>query len=82
MVKNFGVKVFCHSCGGITDIIEDLIDIGIDILDPLQLNAMNLSPAELTGKVKHRVSFHGGISIQDTLVKGTPVQVRESILEL
>lgn len=82
MVKNFGVKVFYHSCGGITDIIEDLIDIGIDILDPLQLNAMNLSPAELIGNVKHRIAFHGGISIQDTLVKGTPDQVRESIQEL
>ena len=82
LVKGFGVKVFYHSCGGITDILEDLIEIGIDILDPLQLNAMNLTAEQLVERCKDRITFHGGINIQDLMVNGTPGQVEESIVKI
>jgi uroporphyrinogen decarboxylase len=82
MVNGFGVKVFYHSCGGITDILEDLIDIGIDILDPLQLNAMNLTPEQLVALCGNRVTFHGGINIQDLMVNASPRQVKEEIKKI
>jgi uroporphyrinogen decarboxylase len=82
MVKEYGASIFYHSCGGITDILEDLIDIGIDILDPLQLNAMGLTPGELAVRCGDRIAFHGGISIQDLMVRSTPGQVEESVREL
>jgi len=60
MVKDHGAKIFYHSCGGITDIVEDLVEIGVDILDPLQLNAMKLSAGELAERCGDRIAFHAG----------------------
>lgn len=82
MVKSFGVKIFYHSCGGITDLLDDLIGIGADILDPLQLNAMRLTPEQLIGCVGDRITLHGGISVQDLLVHATPEEVRANVREL
>ena len=71
--------MFYHSCGGITDILEDLIDIGVDILDPLQFNAMQLTPRQLADKCGPRLAFHGGLDTQDLLVHATPDRVRQEI---
>ena len=82
MVKGFGVKVFYHSCGGVTEILPDLVDIGVDILDPLQLNAMRLTPRELRSRVGPELTLHGGLDVQNLLVYGSPDQVREAAREL
>ncbi len=82
MVKGFGAKVFYHSCGCITEILEDLIEIGVDILDPLQLNAMRLPPAELASRVRGRMTLHGGLSMQTLMVHGSPEDVRAAAGEL
>ena len=76
MLKSYGVKVFYHSCGGVTDLLPDLIGIGVDILDPLQFNAMRLTPEQLIERVGDRVALHGGISVQDLLVRASPDEVR------
>ena len=82
MVKGFGVKVFYHACGGITEILEDFIEIGVEILDPLQLNAMKLTPSQLAARVGGRMTLHGGLSMQDLLVHGSPEDVRAAAREL
>lgn len=82
MVKSYGVKVFYHSCGGITEILEDFIEIGVDILDPLQLNAMKLTPDELINRVGPRLTLHGGLSVQELMVRGTPEQVCATAREM
>ena len=82
MVKGFGAKVFYHSCGSITEILEDFIEIGVDILDPLQLNAMKLTPSELAARVGGRMTLHGGLSMQDLLVHGNPADVCAAAREL
>jgi uroporphyrinogen decarboxylase len=82
MIHGFGVKVFYHSCGDIEPIIEDLIEIGIDILDPLQLKAMRRTPAELGTKINGRITLHGGLDTQDLLVNGLPDQVTQALREL
>jgi uroporphyrinogen decarboxylase len=82
MIHGFGVKVFYHSCGDIKPIIEDLIEIGVDILDPLQLKAMRLTPAELGAQVNGRITLHGGLDTQDLLVNGGPDQVKQAVREL
>ena len=76
MVKGFGAKVFYHACGSITEILEDFIEIGVEILDPLQLNAMKLTPSQLAARVGGRMTLHGGLSMQDLLVHGSPEDVR------
>ena len=59
-----------HSCGNIIEIINDLIDIGLDVLAPIQPEAME--PGLLSNKFGKSLSFLGGISTQKTLPFGTP----------
>ncbi len=75
--KKPDVLVAYHSCGNIEPIIEDLIEIGIDVLNPIQPLAMD--PALLKVKYGDRLSFWGGICVQETLPKGTPSQIREEV---
>jgi len=82
MIKSFGVKVFYHSCGNIREILEDLIEIGVDILDPLQLKAMSLAPKELADIVGNRLALHGGLDTQDVLVNGSQEEIRAAIRTL
>ncbi len=58
----FGKAVFFHSCGNIMDIIPDLIDLGVDVVDPIQPGAMDLN--EVARQFGGRMSFSGGIDDQ------------------
>ncbi|MCX6991920.1 MAG: hypothetical protein NT011_02130 [Kiritimatiellaeota bacterium] len=82
MIKSFGAKVFYHSCGNILEILEDLIEIGVDILDPLQLKAMNIAPKKLADIVGNRLALHGGLDTQALLVNGSPAEIRSAIFAL
>lgn len=79
MVKSFGANVFYHSCGSILPIINDLIEIGVDILDPLQMKAMKVSPGKLSDAYGDKITFHGGLDTQDLLVNGAEEDVRSNI---
>jgi len=70
-----GLDVIFHSCGNVEEIIPDLIDIGLDVLNPLQPGAMNLS--RVASNFGGQVSFFGGIDDQSLLSKGTPEQIKE-----
>jgi uroporphyrinogen decarboxylase len=74
-----GVKFMAHSCGAIRPIIPDLIAMGIDMLDPIQVTAAGMEPAELKRDFGDKIAFHGGISTQRTLPFGTPQDVREAV---
>jgi len=82
MVKEHGARIFYHSCGGITAVVEDLIEIGVDILDPLQFPAMRISPARLMEMCGGRITLHGGVDTQFLLSHGTPGEVRGEIQSL
>ncbi len=77
--KSYNLPVFHHSCGNIMDIIPDLIEIGLNVLTPIQPEAMNIS--ELSGRFGRHLSFLGGISTQTTLPYGSPDQVKKAIIE-
>ena len=77
--KGFGLKVMFHTCGAVSEIIPDLIDCGIDVLDPVQASAHDMAPPRLADNFKGRIAFHGGISTQTTLPHGTPEQVRDEV---
>lgn len=72
-------KVMMHSCGAIFDFIPEFIDIGTDILDPLQTNAVGMDSARLKIEFGSDLCFHGGIDTQGTLVKGSPKDVCRQI---
>ena len=75
-----GLKVRYHSCGNITDAIEDLIEAGVDILNPLQFSASGmLTPLEIKKKFGKQLSFQGGIDIQHTLVEKSVKQVKNEV---
>lgn len=77
--KSFGLKVMIHSCGGVGEVISDFIDIGIDGFHPMQVEAVSMSPEKLAADFKDKLTFVGGISMQQLLRKGTPEQVRENV---
>lgn len=70
-----GLDIIFHSCGNVEEIIPDLIDIGLDVLNPLQPGAMNLP--RVARNFGGQVSFFGGIDDQSLLIKGTPEQIKE-----
>ncbi len=72
------VKVAYHSDGDIRAIIPELVDIGLDVLNPIQPACMD--PAELKGLYGDRLCFWGTIDEQQTLPFGTPETVREEVL--
>lgn len=74
--KEYGLPVMFHSCGGVADLIPDLVECGIDILDPVQVSAAGMEPDNLA-QFRGQIGFHGGISTQTTLPFGTPQEVVE-----
>lgn len=78
--KNHGRTVFHHSDGYIYPIIGDLIDIGCDILHPIQPEAMYVP--NLKREFGQHLTFCGGIRTQDLLVRGTPVEIRNEVKKL
>jgi uroporphyrinogen decarboxylase len=72
-------KTFHHSCGAIVPIIDDLIEIGVDILNPVQPQARGMDSWELKRRYGHDIVFHGGIDEQYVLDRGTPQEVEEEV---
>jgi uroporphyrinogen decarboxylase len=76
-----GLKVMMHSCGAIAELIPLLIEAGVDILDPIQVTAKGMVPAELKARFGDRIVFHGGIDTQQILPFGTQHQVAAHVRE-
>jgi uroporphyrinogen decarboxylase len=77
--KSYGLKVMLHSCGSIRELIPDIIEIGVDILNPIQTHAKGMIPEELKKEFGDRICFHGGIDIQRTLPFGTTEDVEREV---
>jgi uroporphyrinogen decarboxylase len=77
--RRYGLKVMFHTCGAVSEIIPDLIECGIDVLDPVQVSAHEMRPELLAARFRGRIAFHGGISTQTTLSRGVPEEVREEV---
>ena len=75
--KGYGKKVMYHCCGNVTPILDRLIEIGVDIIEPVQVSADCMSPDEFAPRYKGRIAFHGGVSSQVTFTTGTPADVYE-----
>lgn len=81
MAHSHNVKVMFHSCGSILEFIDDLIEIGVDILDPIQVRAKNMNPADIKQKFGSRICLHGAVDIQWTLPKGSIEDVQTEVQE-
>lgn len=73
-------KLFFHTCGSVVDLLPDLIATGIDILNPVQVNAAQMDDtAALKRAFGDDVTFWGGIDTQQVMPRGTPEQVRDEV---
>ena len=75
-----GVPMFFHSDGKLTDLMDDLIDVGFTVINPIQPECMD--PVEVKRRWGSRITLHGCISIQRTLPFGTPAEVRREVEDL
>lgn len=73
-------KVFLHSCGSVHELIEDFIEIGVDILNPVQTSAADMEVERLKSQFGGRIVFWGGgADVQSLLPRGTPEEVRRDV---
>ncbi len=73
-------RIFFHSCGSIRSLIPDLIDAGMDILNPVQFTASGMELAGLKKDFGKSITFWGGgVDTQSTLNKGTPADVKDEV---
>lgn len=80
--KNTPWKIFYHTCGSIVSLLDDLIETGVDILNPVQCSAAGMDPVFLKEKYGHKLVFWGGgVDTQRTLPFGTPEEVREEVTQ-
>lgn len=77
---NPDLHFFFHSDGNITDVMDDLVDVGFDIINPIQPECMD--PIEVKKRWGDRITLHGGISLQQTLPNGSVQDVQREVTEL
>ncbi len=68
-----------HTCGSVYAVTDDLIEIGVDALNPVQTDAANMQAYRLKREFGGRISFWGGINSSRVLPWGTPSEVREEV---
>jgi uroporphyrinogen decarboxylase len=80
-IKRYGLVAHYHCCGVMAEIIPDLIDMGVDILQPCQVHLPGMEPAWLKREFGRHITFWGGANTQQTLPFGTPEDVRNEVGE-
>ena len=71
-------KIYYHTCGNATDLIDDLAEIGVDILNPVQVSAMG-DTAALKARFGNKISFCGAIDTQHVLPHGSVTEVEAEV---
>jgi len=74
-----GTKVWLHSCGYCRSIVEDFIECGADVLDPIPPYVKDSDPLDMKSSYGSRLCLHGGVNHIDAMVYGTPEIVREEV---
>ena len=78
--KKTDAKIFFHGCGAVFDLIPDLIDVGFDILNPVQVSARGMDTKKLKQVYGKDITFWGGgVDTQSVLPFGTPEQVADEV---
>jgi uroporphyrinogen decarboxylase len=80
LAKRHGKQFFLHSCGCVQDIIPDFIELGLDILHPIQPETMDIE--WLKREFGKDITFCGGVPTQNLLPYGTPDEVRAEVRRL
>jgi uroporphyrinogen decarboxylase len=82
-IRDHTDAVIClHICGSAYAFIPDFIEIGIDVLNPVQTKAKDMEPEKLKSTFGDKLSFHGGVDSQHILPYGSPQLVEEEVKSL
>lgn len=81
LAHSYGLKVMVHSCGSIVPILKHLIEVGVDILDPVQTTADSMDPQMLKGNFGSDLVFHGAIDTQEMLPRETSGRVYQHAVD-
>ena len=73
------IKIAWHSCGSIRPIIPDFIEIGLDILNPIQPLADQMDPVSIKSEFGQDLILFGAVDIQHLLRKGSPAQINDDV---
>ncbi len=74
------MKTFLHSCGSLYDLLPDIIETGVDILNPVQISARDMEPTKLKAEFGDAITFWGGgADTRKVLPKGTPAEVKDHV---
>jgi uroporphyrinogen decarboxylase len=77
------LKIELHCCGGVRELLPDLIDAGLEAINPVQISCRGMDPAALKRDFGHQLTFWGGgCDTRDLLVHGTPDQIRDHVRRL
>ncbi len=82
IAKERGYTVMFHSCGSVAAIIPDLVEIGLDVLYPVQPKATGMDPLALRERYGRTLAFYGGIDVQELLPFGSPEQIEAHVNRL
>jgi len=80
--KNSNLFIFLHSCGSIYHLLPDIIDAGVDIINPVQVSAKHMDPLRLKKEFGEEITFWGGgVDTQRVLGTCTPEEVSKNVIE-
>ena len=77
LCRQYDVDTWLHTCGNVSEIIGDLIECGLSVLHPIQKHTMDWD--EVAAKWKGKIAFWVGMDVQNTLINGTPEEVRREV---
>lgn len=77
--KKYGKPIMHHSCGSVARLIPTFMEMGLNILEPIQVGAAGMNIDELAQKYGGKLCFHGSIDTQNTLPFGSPEDVRREV---
>ncbi len=81
--KALGVRWYWHhSCGSIAELLDAIIDCGVDILNPVQTSAVQMDPRALKLRFGERIVFWGAVDVQQFLPQAGEQQVRQTVRDL
>lgn len=75
----FGCKVAHHTCGCVMPLLPDIVECGLDILNPLQPDCAQMDYQKIKEKFGDKICFHGGVSVQKTMPHGSPQDIRDEV---
>ena len=79
LAKEHAQHVMYHSCGAVKPLIPKFVDLGVEILNPIQVSAQGMDPAELKREFGKSLCFHGALDIQNVLTQSSPDQVHNEV---